>query len=403
MANVTFARGNRENLPAGYVDGRFIVAKDEHALYLDIGEEERIRFGDFVEVETFSDLSDIQNPVTTALYYVKDTNVLAKHDGKTWKQINPDTGAVKVEKQGSGNAVSDITYDEDSRTLKLVMATYTTSDDVDGKITAKVGDLEGQETVKAYVDEKTKNIASESEIEKIRENINKKADLGTDADSGDTVSLYGVKKHAEEKAKEEAETVKTTVVGVEGDLADAETIHGAKKYTDEQIKAKLSSTYKPGGSAEANKFATAPTETDEGKVFNASEEFETNENFVDAASKKYPAGTNVVAIKEDGGTYKWDVLSGFVDLTDYATSAGVDTKIGAAKDALVGVESTITADTIKEAAKEAETYADGKDTALKKEIIGNGDATSETIKDGVAEAKRYTDEKITSGLAWGEF
>ena len=389
MANVSFARGDRNNLPKEYVDGRFIVAKDEHALYLDIDNETRIRLGDFVEVDTFTALNDIQDPIPTALYYVNDINVLAKYDDKTkaWKQINPDTGAVKVTKKGAGNSVVDITYNEADRTLELTMATYTTGEEVESKITAKVGDLDGEETVKAYVDK----VAG------------KKADLGTAEDAGTAVTLYGVKKYSEEKAAEEAGKVKTTVVGTANDGADAETVHGAKKYAEEQIKAKLSSTYKPGGSAPASKFAEAPSADDEGKVYDASEGFSTNEHFVDGLEKNYPAGTNVVAIKQED-IYKWDVLSGFVDLTDYAKTEAVDTKIGTAKQELTGTESTIKASTIKEAAKEAETYADNKDTTLKEALIGTGDGVqAETIKAGVTEAKKYTDEKLSVGLAWGEF
>ena len=39
------------------------------------------------------------------------------------------------------------------------------------------------------------------------------------------------------------------------------------------------------------------------------------------AGKNYPAGTNVVIVNTSGSTYKYDVLSGFVDLSAYQLSA----------------------------------------------------------------------------------
>lgn len=97
-------------------------------------------------------------------------------------------------------------------------------------------------------------------------------------------------------------------------------------YVDEAIDTKIGSAYKAAGSAGADKWSTAPTEDDEGKVYNASAQFTTNANFVDNDGKTYPAGTNVVVVKE-GQSYKYDVLSGFVDLSSYATMSYVDEKV----------------------------------------------------------------------------
>lgn len=102
-----------------------------------------------------------------------------------------------------------------------------------------------------------------------------------------------------------------------------------KTEVDDAIDAKISSTYKPGGSVPASKFATAPDSEEEGKVYNASEGFSTNANFVDGLEKSYPAGTNVVVIS-DNGSYKYDVLAGFVDLSAYATTTAVSGSIASA-------------------------------------------------------------------------
>ena len=58
---------------------------------------------------------------------------------------------------------------------------------------------------------------------------------------------------------------------------------------------------------------TTPT----GGVYNITDELTTDSNFVEGAGKKYPAGTNVVLVETSGGTRKWDVLAGFVDMSNY--------------------------------------------------------------------------------------
>lgn len=99
-----------------------------------------------------------------------------------------------------------------------------------------------------------------------------------------------------------------------------------KTETDEKINTALTSTYKAAGSVE---FASLPTPaaSEEGKVYNVSDAFQTNENFVEAAGQSYPAGTNVVCVETESDVYKWDAISGFVDLSGYATSASLDKKV----------------------------------------------------------------------------
>lgn len=86
------------------------------------------------------------------------------------------------------------------------------------------------------------------------------------------------------------------------------------------IDSKISSTYKAKGSVA---FANLPslTSANEGNVYNVSDAFTTTSDFVEGAGNSYPAGTNVVIINTTGTTYKYDVLSGFVDLSAYQLSA----------------------------------------------------------------------------------
>ena len=121
-----------------------------------------------------------------------------------------------------------------------------------------------------------------------------------------------------------------------------------KTETDGQIDSKIataiSSTYKPAGST-TYVGLPAPSAGEEGKVYNVSDAFTTDEDFVEGTGKSYPAGTNVVCIdSDDAGTYKWDVLSGFVDLSAYETTSSVDGKLANKVDKVVG--SSLVQDTL---------------------------------------------------------
>jgi len=84
------------------------------------------------------------------------------------------------------------------------------------------------------------------------------------------------------------------------------------------INARLSSTYKAAGSVA---FASLPAanEAHLGMVYNISNAFTTNANFLEGAGKAYPAGTNV-AVVADGAGFKYDILAGFIDLSGYVAS-----------------------------------------------------------------------------------
>lgn len=256
----------------------------------------------------------------------------------------------------------------------------------DAKIEAKVGDLGEQSTVVAYVD---------TEIGKVNTEVGKKADkattlagygiadamtteattqaietakqeaitdavgqaknytdskgtelIGKEADLATANTIYGAKKHATEAvatAKTEANQytdtkvseAKTELVG-EG-TATSTTIKGAvdeaKAFTTEQISAKLGSVYKPAGSVAFTNLPT-PEKSVEGNVYNVTDEFTANDKFIDGEQgKKYSAGTNVVVIAV-GDQYKYDVLTGIVDLSAYSTTEQMNSAITGAIEAL---------------------------------------------------------------------
>lgn len=147
---------------------------------------------------------------------------------------------------------------------------------------------------------------------------------------------------AKTEANQYTDSVKTALIGTDNDEGTMDTIKGAKKYADSAISAKLSSTYKPGGSVQFAKLPELNAEN-EGKVYNVTNAFTTNENFIEGAGSSYPAGTNVVCINSNNaGAYKWDVLAGFVDLSEYETANETKVKIDAAKSEAIETAKTYT-------------------------------------------------------------
>lgn len=109
----------------------------------------------------------------------------------------------------------------------------------------------------------------------------------------------------------------TTINSTLADKANSADVY-TKQQTDDKISAAISSVYKPAGSTT---FAAlpAPAANVLGNVYNVTDAFTTTDQFVEGAGKSYPAGTNVAVVLV-GEDYKYDVLSGMVDLSDYSTS-----------------------------------------------------------------------------------
>lgn len=269
MATVAFKKGLLAALPSTYAEGTFYVTTDERAIYLDVNGSTRIRIGDFQEFATLQALQANTNPSTTALYYITELNVLAKWNGKSYVQINLDTGATSIEVVGDGNAVTAASYDPATRKITLTKgATYTTADDVDSAIGLAIGELGNKEgdtpyaNVKDYVDTKiadvvagsieglgalaSKDKVAESDLEAtLATKINGKANVGTADDTSDMDTLKGAKKYADKKAA----AVQTEVDALEakvGTVPESKTVvqmieeaQEAATYDDTEIKSKV--------------------------------------------------------------------------------------------------------------------------------------------------------------------
>ena len=109
----------------------------------------------------------------------------------------------------------------------------------------------------------------------------------------------------------------TTINSTLADKANSADVY-TKQQTEDKISAAISSVYKPAGSTT---FAAlpAPAANVLGNVYNVTDAFTTTDQFVEGAGKSYPAGTNVAVVLV-GEEYKYDVLSGMVDLSNYSTT-----------------------------------------------------------------------------------
>ena len=109
----------------------------------------------------------------------------------------------------------------------------------------------------------------------------------------------------------------TTINSTLADKANSADVY-TKQQTEDKISAAISSVYKPAGSTTFAELP-APSPNVLGNVYNVTDAFTTTDQFVEGAGKSYPAGTNV-AIVLVGEDYKYDVLSGMVDLSNYSTT-----------------------------------------------------------------------------------
>lgn len=152
------------------------------------------------------------------------------------------------------------------------------------------------------------------EFQTLSDKVDELVETGGEPNVIEEIKVNGVKQEPAEKAVNI--TVPTAVSALDND----------KKFqTEEQVKAIVSAVYKPGGS---KSYAELPEASADvlGCVYNVTDGFTADAKFIDGITGTYPKGTNVVVVQVEDA-YKYDVLAGFVDLTDYAKSADVATKV----------------------------------------------------------------------------
>lgn len=102
--------------------------------------------------------------------------------------------------------------------------------------------------------------------------------------------------------------VKSYVDGKVSGLQTADQVQSA-------INSAITGVYTPKGSIAFKSLPTAAA-GNKGWVYNVTDAFTTTAAFVEGAGHAYGAGTNVVCVDVGGGSYKWDVLAGTIDLTE---------------------------------------------------------------------------------------
>lgn len=109
-------------------------------------------------------------------------------------------------------------------------------------------------------------------------------------------------------------TVPVISTNIETDKAsDAKT--ASPKAVASYVATHVAAAYKAGGSY-AFEDLPAPSAATLGKVYNVTNDFVTDASFVELTGQHFPAGTDV-AVVDVSGSYKYNVMSGFVDLSAY--------------------------------------------------------------------------------------
>lgn len=112
---------------------------------------------------------------------------------------------------------------------------------------------------------------------------------------------------------------------------------------DSKIATAISSTYKAAGSINFDDLPELSA-SEEGKVYNILDEFVTTSDFIEGEGSSYPIGTNIVCVEISDSVFKWDVLAGFVDLSDYTKTSELNSLLDNKVDKVSG--SSLVSDTL---------------------------------------------------------
>lgn len=136
------------------------------------------------------------------------------------------------------------------------------------------------------------------------------------ADKATTLSGYGITDAYTKSEIDSKGFLTSSSIANKADKATTLSGYGiTDAYTKTQVDSKLSSVYKPAGNT---LFANLPTPSASnlGNVYSMMDAFTTDDRFVASEPTEYPIGTNVVVVQVEEAYY-FDVLAGFIDLSDY--------------------------------------------------------------------------------------
>lgn len=145
------------------------------------------------------------------------------------------------------------------------------------------------------------------------------SDIANKADKATTLAGYGISDaYTKTETNSQIDTKiankanKSTTLSGYG-ITDAYT--KTETYSKSEVDGKLSAVYKPAGNSTFANLPT-PSASNLGNVYSMTEAFTTDERFIASVPTEYPIGTNVVVVQVDDAYY-FDVLAGFIDLSNY--------------------------------------------------------------------------------------
>lgn len=279
-------------------------------------------FSTLADAQAAAAKADVPGSTTTVYYYGQKIVVVGNTEAKLYI-IQPD----KTLKEAGGVPLGDgasITVGEDGKIAIKGVAEATANQQPRIKVVDGVKTIEWYTPDTSTVEGLQQTVAGHTtKIGELETGLGT-ANTNIQTNANDIDSLQADMS----KAKIDI-TANTTAIGTKANAADVykKTETFSQTEVNDKIAAAISSVYKPAGSSA---FADLPTPAKAllGNVYNVSDKFTTDAKFVEGAGKKYPAGTNVVIVAVDT-EYKYDVLAGMVDLSDYATTSAVNTTVNA--------------------------------------------------------------------------
>ena len=168
MALLKFLKGNYSSLSTKAItEGQVLICGDTGEMFVDVASDKRIKIGDFVVVSTVEALEalDASTVPTSRLYYVEDSNILARSNGVAWIQINRQKTLAEL--GGVSKSVYDTKMasldqnDTNNATAISELETYVGTIPEDATATNIVG----------YVQEKTSGIATDTALTELADRV----------------------------------------------------------------------------------------------------------------------------------------------------------------------------------------------------------------------------------------
>lgn len=240
--------------------------------------------------------------------------------------VKPDGSTVKITAEG---VISSPNQDLSGLATKTELGSYALKSELPKAATQEAAGLVKPGTGLSVTDDGTLNaqevdLSNYVQTEAIQDMLTKTEAAADYATKEELSSDYATKTELDGYVEDSEITDMETKTHAGSTYATKTEAATKAELADYAKKADISSVYKPQGSIEFTGLEGLNIAANVGNVYNITDPFVTTEDFVEGASGVYPGGTNVVVV-QDSDTYKFDVLSGVVDLTPYMKSADIAT------------------------------------------------------------------------------